>query len=83
VTDLAALLGPELVAAIERLVDERVALAVTQSRVPAYPKPWLTVGEAAVLLGCSREAVYQRIRRGRLTTRRQGRRVYVQRTSVV
>jgi excisionase family DNA binding protein len=83
VTDLDALLGPELVAAIEQLVDERVARAVAGLKVPAPLSPWVTVGQAADLLGCSEAAVYQRIRRGRLTTRRQGRRVYVSRASVV
>jgi excisionase family DNA binding protein len=84
VTDLDALLGPTLVAAIEQLVDERVARAVAeQNRYVGVLPPWLTVPQAAEMLGCSPEAVRQRIRRGRLATRRQGRRVYVARTSVV
>jgi hypothetical protein len=83
VTDLDALLGPELVAAIERLVDERVALAVAELRAPAPASPWLTVAQAGALLGCSPAAVRMRARRGRLVTSRQGRRVYVARASVV
>jgi excisionase family DNA binding protein len=81
--NLDALLGPELVAAIEQLVDERVARAVAALQVPHPPTPWLTVPQAAVLLGCTPDAVRMRIRRGRLVTRRQGRRVYVARASVV
>jgi excisionase family DNA binding protein len=83
VTDLDAFLGPRLVAAIEQLVDERVARAVAELRVPPPPSPWLTVAQAADLLGCSPDAVRMRIRRGRLAARRQGRRVYVARLSVV
>jgi excisionase family DNA binding protein len=83
IDNLDALLGPTLVAAIERLVDERVALAVAGLQVPAPPAPWLTVAQAAALLGCSPEAVRMRIRRGRLETRRQGRCLYVSRASVV
>jgi excisionase family DNA binding protein len=83
VTELDALLGPELVAAIEQLVDERVARAVAELRVPPPPSPWLTVAQAADLLGCSEDAVRMRIKRGRLTACRQGRRVYVSRRSVV
>jgi excisionase family DNA binding protein len=83
VSDLDALLGPNLVAAIEQLVDERVAQAINGLQAPAHPSPWLTVTQAADLLGCSPEAVRMRARRGRLVTRRQGRRVYVARASVV
>lgn len=80
---LDALLGPELVTAIEQLVDERVAQAVAELRAPPPASPWLTVAQAAELLGCSADAVRMRIRRGRLAARRQGRRVYVARASVV
>ena len=72
---LSALLGPELIAAIEPLVDERVALAVAELRVPAPLSPWVTVPQAADLLGCSSDAVRMRIKRGRLTASMQGRRV--------
>jgi excisionase family DNA binding protein len=83
VTNLDALLGPKLVAAIEELVDERVACAMSRSRAPVSPPPWLTVHQAADMLGCSPDAVRMRIRRGRLISCRQGRRVYVARRSVV
>jgi excisionase family DNA binding protein len=83
VSDLDAFLGPELGAAIEQFVDERVALVVAELQAPAPASPWLTVPQVAALLGCSPEAVRMRIRRGRLVTRRQGRRVYVARSSVV
>jgi excisionase family DNA binding protein len=83
VSNLDAFLGPELVAAIEQFVDERVARAVAGIQVPAPPARWLTVAQAADLLGCTPDAVRMRIRRGRLDARRQGRRVYVARASVV
>lgn len=44
---------------------------------PAPARPWLTVAEAAEQLGCSRDAVRMRVKRGRLEARRQGRRLYV------
>jgi excisionase family DNA binding protein len=40
-------------------------------------KSWLTLAEAAELLGCSPDAVRMRARRGRLEHRYQGRRLYV------
>jgi excisionase family DNA binding protein len=83
VTHLDALLGPELVAAIEQLVDERVTRAIAEHYHSAPPPPWLTVPQAAALLSCSPDAVRMRIKRGRLAARRQGRRVYISRRSVV
>lgn len=82
-SELATLLGPELVTAIERLVDERVARAVAELRTPEPASPWLTVAQTADWLGCSEDAVRMRIRRGRLSAGRQGRRLYVSRASVV
>jgi excisionase family DNA binding protein len=38
---------------------------------------WLTLDQAATRLGCSRDAVRMRARRGRLEHRYQGRRLYV------
>ena len=64
-------------------MDERVAEALAQREPRPAASPWLTVEQAADLLGCSPDAVRMRIKRGRLATRRQGRRVYVSRRSVV
>jgi excisionase family DNA binding protein len=82
VSELDGVFAPEVVAAIERLVDERVAAALA-ARAPATPSPrWLTVEQAAERLGCSRDAVRMRVRRGRLDSKRSGRRVYVSTASV-
>jgi excisionase family DNA binding protein len=83
VSDLGAILGPDLVAAIERLVDERIdaALAVERANV----KRWLNVGEAAAYLGCSPKAIYARIDRGRIppaAVRRSGRSVLLDRVAI-
>jgi excisionase family DNA binding protein len=43
---------------------------------------WLTLDQAAARLGCSRDAVRMRVKRGRLEGRRQGRRLYVSAASV-
>jgi excisionase family DNA binding protein len=45
-------------------------------------RQWLTLGEAAERLGCSRDAVRMRVNRGRLDHRRHGRRLYVSTNSV-
>jgi excisionase family DNA binding protein len=76
-------LAPELVAALERLVDERVAAAVAELEVASYGgRRWLTLSEAGERLGCSPDAVRMRVKRGRLEARRQGSRVYVSAASV-
>ena len=79
-TDLRALFAPELVDAIERLVDERVSEALARDR--PTPKRWLSVAEAGEYLGCSAKAVYARIDRRRIPSeavRRIGRTVTIDR----
>jgi excisionase family DNA binding protein len=77
-TDLALPIPDELVEAIAT----RAAEIVLERLRPAEPREWLTLDEAAKRLGCSRDAVRMRGKRGRLETRHQGRRVYVSRKSV-
>jgi excisionase family DNA binding protein len=83
VTDLRALFAPDLVAAIEQLVDQRVAEALANERKDGGPsKRWLSVGETAAYLGCSTKAVYARIDRERIPTnavKRSGRSVLIDR----
>jgi excisionase family DNA binding protein len=69
-------LSPELLAALEDLVDERVAEAFASS-ARSDGLRWLTVEQAAERLSCSSDAVRMRVKRGRLEHRRQGRRLYV------
>jgi DNA-directed RNA polymerase specialized sigma24 family protein len=80
-TDLDRYLGPEVVAAIEKLVEERVAAALETRAVDDGPE-WLTLAQAADHLGCSVDAVRMRAKRGRLVTRTHGRRLYVSAGSV-
>jgi excisionase family DNA binding protein len=82
VTDIAAVFGPDAVAAIEAFVDARVEARLATLELGRPRRPWLTVAEAAEVLGCSPDAVRMRARRGRLETRRQGRRLYVAARSV-
>jgi excisionase family DNA binding protein len=77
---LAAALAPDLIDAFEELVAERVA-AELAARADS-PAAWLTLDQAAERLGCSRDAVRMRASRGRLSTRRHGRRLYVAAASV-
>jgi excisionase family DNA binding protein len=82
-SDLHAIFGPELVAAIEEFVEERVAEAL--ARRSAAPKRWLSVPEAGDYLGCSPKAVYARIDRGRIpvdAVRRMGRTVTIDRLAL-
>lgn len=81
---LLATLSPEqFVAAVEQLVTERVQ-AELDARDAARPngRAWLTLEEAGEKLGCSADAVRMRVRRGRLDSRRQGRRLYVSAASL-
>ena len=80
---LAALLAPDVLDALHELVAEQVAaeLARRDSAGDSEPR-WLTLEQAAHRLGCSPAAVRMRASRGRLTTRRHGRRVYVSAASV-
>jgi excisionase family DNA binding protein len=83
VSDLGSILSTELVDAIERLVDERVAHVLAERG--AEVKRWLTVAEAGDLLGCSAKAIYARIDRGRIprsAVRRMGRTVLLDRHAI-
>jgi excisionase family DNA binding protein len=83
---LTRLLPPGAADAVEQLVaeevGEQVPAAVREAVAAEHARELLTLDEAAVLLGCSRDAVRMRARRGRLDTRRHGRRVYVTRESL-
>jgi excisionase family DNA binding protein len=80
---LAAIVGGDLLEAIEAFVNERVTEAVAEL-VPRSngEAAWLTLEQAGERLGCTADAVRMRVKRGRLTAKRQGRRVYVSRESV-
>jgi len=82
--DLGAMFSPDVVAALQGLVDRRVAaaMAAVQAESGSGAAPWLTLDQAAERLGCSPDAVRMRVKRGRLESRREGRRVYVSRESV-
>jgi excisionase family DNA binding protein len=67
---------PRLQALVEARVEQTLAQHAKRDRV------WLTLKEAAELLGCSPDAVRMRVHRGRLDHRRQGRRLYVSAVSI-
>ncbi len=67
---------PRFEALVQARVEQTLVQRVQQDR------RWLTLSEAAELLGCTPDAVRMRIHRGRLDHRRQGRRLYVSATSV-
>jgi excisionase family DNA binding protein len=73
VTDLRSHFAPELVAAIEQLVDERVAAAL-EERPEGSSSPWLTVPEAADYLRTSERTVQRLLKRRRIRTSAIGRR---------
>lgn len=74
--------APDVVDAIEALVEERVARELAALHLRDDRPEWLTLVQAADLLGCTPDAVRMRAKRGRLVTRTQGRRLYVSAESV-
>jgi excisionase family DNA binding protein len=80
---LAVVLAPDMLDALDELVAERVAAELACLPVSRDSGPrWLTLEQAAERLNCSPAAVRMRANRGRLETRRHGRRVYVSSASV-
>jgi hypothetical protein len=80
---LAAVLAPDLLDAIEELVAERVASELARRDATRDNGPeWITLDRAAERLDCTPAAVRMRAHRGRLESRRQGRRLYVSAASV-
>jgi excisionase family DNA binding protein len=69
----------DVVAALEALIDRRVAAALAEMQTANGSRTahWLTLEQAAERLGCTSDAVRMRVKRGRLEHRRQGRRLYV------
>jgi excisionase family DNA binding protein len=79
---LAAVLAPDVLDALDALVTERVADELARLDAARDKPRWLTLEQAAERLGCTPAAVRMRASRGRLQTRRHGRRVYVSAASV-
>jgi DNA-directed RNA polymerase specialized sigma24 family protein len=67
-SDLEAGMRETLRLLVADLVDERLELRLDELRRELRPR-WLTVEQAAARLGCSRDAVRMRARRGRLEHR--------------
>jgi excisionase family DNA binding protein len=79
-TRLLAVLSPELVQAIEELVDERVCERLDRvAGASDSASPWLSVVEAAVLLRCKRQRVDDLLSQGRLARYKDGSRTLVSR----
>ena len=79
---LAVALAPELLRALEELVDERVRAELDARGNRTNGPRWMTVEQAADRLSCSPDAIRMRVKRGRLEHRRQGLRVYISAESV-
>ena len=79
---LAAVLSPDLLDALEALVAERVTHELARADSARNGARWLTLDQAGERLGCTAAAVRMRAARGRLSTRRHGRRLYVSAASV-
>jgi excisionase family DNA binding protein len=79
-----ASLSPEARAELRALVAAEVAsVLVARDREPN--KRWLTASEAALYLGCSPRAIYQRVRRGRIpegAVRHSGRSLLIDRLAL-
>jgi excisionase family DNA binding protein len=62
---------------VVELVEQELARRLDELGLCGGRLRWLTLEQAAARLGCSRDAVRMRVRRGRLEHRYQGRRLYV------
>lgn len=80
-SDLRAMLGPELVEALEYLVDERVAAALADRENGAEPT-WLSIPEAADFMRVSESTIARMIRDGRLSSECVGRRRIIRRSDL-
>jgi excisionase family DNA binding protein len=80
---LLAALSPELVAAIEELVDERVFERLERVYDASERRsPWLTIVEAAELLRCKRQRVDDLLSQGRLARHKDGSRTLLSRAEI-
>jgi excisionase family DNA binding protein len=71
---LRAALSPELVAALEELVDERVRERLEASEVNGSASPWLSLDEAADYLRVSPRTLERQLARGHVRSTSIGRR---------
>lgn len=71
---LAAVLAPELLAAIEELVAERVSAELATGLPSEVGTPWLSIREAASYVALSERTLEREIARGRLRSSTVGRR---------
>jgi excisionase family DNA binding protein len=72
--DLRAVLAPELVLALEALVDERVESALAAHSAVNGSSPWFGLADAAGYLGVSERTVARLLDRGRIRSTTLGRR---------
>jgi hypothetical protein len=79
---LADVLAPDVLAALDAFVDERIAAALATQPTDNGHGRWVTLEEGATLADCSVDALRMRISRGRYRSRRDGARVYVLRADV-
>lgn len=70
---------------VEAIARRAAELVLERMDVPAPPAefvPWLTIDEAAVYLGCTRQRIYNLRTDGRLTRHREGSRALVARSEL-
>ena len=69
---LEALLAPDLLAALEQLIDERVAAALAAARADAAGPRWLSVPTAAQYLDVSTERIRKLVARREIPYSQEG-----------
>lgn len=81
---LSTVFAPDVLAALEQLIDERAAELAQTLAVRALRKrsEFLTVAEAADLLRADRQRVYDLLSAGRLIRHKDGSRVLVKRAEL-
>ena len=81
---LSAVFAPDVLEAIEHLIDERAAELAQTLAVRAMRKrsEYLTVQEAADMIRADRQRVYDLLSSGRLTRHKDGSRVLIRRAEL-
>jgi excisionase family DNA binding protein len=73
-SDLDRILGPDLVAALETLISERVEAALAQRNGQPSPPAWMSIADAAGYLGVSPRTVTRLLEQSRIRSASIGRR---------
>ena len=81
-SEINAMLGPELRDAIEALIDDRVRAALDERAPGSATSPWLSIDEASEYVGVSRRSLEHKLKQGRIRSTYVGRRRLLNREDI-